>query len=36
MSEIVRIQKHFYFKLAFKDYDLPNVLLGPLQMREEK
>jgi len=36
VSETVKIQKHFYFKLVFKEYDLPNMLLGPLQMKGEK
>lgn len=31
-----RLQKHFYFKSVFKEYDLSNVLLGPLQMKGEK
>lgn len=36
MPEITRLQKHFYFKSVFKEYDLSNVLLGPLQMKGEK
>lgn len=36
MPEITRLQKHFYFKSVFKEYDLSKVLLGPLQMKGEK
>lgn len=28
--------KAFYFKSVFKEYDLSNMLLGPLQMKGEK
>lgn len=36
MPEIAQIQKHFYFKSVFKEYELSNILLEPLQMKGEK